>query len=1729
MRRLVAATLLVLWSGSAFAQSPESVLLDPGPYFDGTTVRASFRIPQFAATRQLTEAQIDLPGSLELLDVIAADAVPRTSAVDLGCDPTGPPYACGPVVYSNVIAQTVELIDGGGNQSLRFTSSSGNVLNQVELVLRLTAAASCGQITGSYRYNTGPDDPIALPDFGTSCNTAASLTAQPSPPVVVNRGAPAVTLALRADLGSESAPVNRIDALACVDAVGDARACDDAAFLSQNRFRVPLVASFPTRVTVAAIDEPDPPPGALDGALRVTLQASAGPLVSDLPVRVEPLPVSELTLNGPSLLAPGESAQFTVEAARNVLGGNESREVSWSVVLSSLPEDLRAQAASWVSAEGRFTAPDSIGPRQTLNVTLRAAPFNAAPDLDEFITVEVRDARALTCAIVVEESPLGVGARTPLRLEARRTGEEPVELPATFAADRGSIDDGVFTAPSTPGPVRIEATVPACGPVPVLLELEIVNVVAARLSLTEARLAPGQTSVAVIELSSTSTAPLPPLDLAIAIPETVRPGRARADRGTLETRGDENRPRIRWSGGSTRATLRLPLIARAGRSGEGALRLSVHYSDDDLSLAAASSTLRVDRDPELFAATVVGRVFEDRDGDGVLDDDEPGLAGVLVGTSASLYVVSDAHGRFSIPGMSPGRTVIAVDEGSLPFGARLSTARRRVLTLTPGQLHQVRFGVQPTGAEADLPLEAVPLGVDVEGDALVFRVQIRSAGRRIEGIERDANDVAAIPLDPGHALVAVSGPSGLRSFYHLGVSRYPSEGAGEIVTLNGPRLLGSAVLPEEGTTLARSSLLLRPRLQEEETRFEAQAGEARCADPSRCALPIAPAASAIRLVLDAPPDAYGSDPPPLTLTVPISVDPTSHFFVGRAGIEAGLDPRDDWADDWLANGAFFYRGRLGRDVFLTAGAELDVEAVFTKSDGSLRSFGGVARRLLAHDARRIFRDLDPEAYYPTYGDASEAIDERESGGRFFFRLRVDESLVRWGGLNTALDDALVGRYVRSLYGLGGTTKLDGEGGSLEARFFAAQPESAAARDELVVTGSSLYRLRHGAVVEGSVRVTLETLDELSGLAVRATPLVEGIDFEVDYASGRVVMDGALTATAGNPQLTGLGGGVFRRRLLVEYEYLTGGGIDEDWSVGARVDGTLGSTTVGVTAVSEVEGRTSGTDARQSYGLVAATLRAGRSDAFRLRFDIARSEGTSHQGARSNDGGLRFRDGPADEGDGIAAATELSSELGPLSLRAYGRFQQAGYSDSRITPGERRLQLGARANVELGATEGWMILDHLESRRDELQVRNTALLGAARDLGRLSLSTEGRLVHSPRDGEVAAVVGAQAAYRLRERLTLTLRRAQPFNDVRPGESALGAELGRAGEWNGRGEAGVDDDGVPFGRAELGIPLDGQDELYAGLERRAGLRENVLDDRGGDSILLGGRRKLNDGTRLYAEQRLSTDGAERRTQRSVGFDLPRGSMRYFLTYARTALDLDRGTLSETRDGLSTGVVYGGESLRARLSVDARRDGGTVPTVTLGGSGRVDYLPAPGLAFGLGLRGGEDFSEAGDSIARSWEGTAGFAWRTLPDVTWFARVAFDSRSSPPLAEETVESSFTHIAASAVALEVAPKLTLTPKAALRRTRARIEGARLVDRALLTALRADFHVASSWDLAAEGRRCASSGLDANYGVLTEASLLVLRWLRLGAGYNFSDVAAGGVECRAPTARGVFIRAEALY
>jgi hypothetical protein len=645
-------------------------------------------------------------------------------------------------------------------------------------------------------------------------------------------------------------------------------------------------------------------------------------------------------------------------------------------------------------------------------------------------------------------------------------------------------------------------------------------------------------------------------------------------------------------------------MARTMLPGRAQAQIEVFYPASVGATAAPAATdsvvIEISEDPELTWATLIGKVFHDKNGDGVQQPGEEGLPKAMVALSSGVYALTGEDGKYHIARLPPGRHAVKVNPVTLPLGAALTTDARREVTLTPGVFTKVSFGVSLPEIQSGRPLAFVANGssaVMVDNEP-VYRARLElDPGHTLAAFHGEAQVEAAVdekggvvldlPLDAQepHWILVERATDGRTWISSLAVHVYPRKEGGSLIVPWGPRPIAALLLPAPEKQVRASRLVIAGQAQAPQTLTVGGGGAApwvakvekaeQVGGAIRCDLALHEPLSAIELTLDPAPDSIGDDPPAQRIRLPVQVDPTVHFLVALAGVEASVvTPRESGEGStwWDAGGAFFYRGTIKGKVLITAGADARARDVLVNANGEFRPAGRIGARLLAHDVRRIFRDLDPEAYYPVYGDTSGTVDERESGGRFFVRIEADQSYLKWGGINTAIADAEVGRYVRSLYALGGRLSLgESDGMRLRATAFAAQPDTLAARDELVVTGGTLYYLGHKELVEGSLRVTLELLDEISGLPVRATPLVEGADYEADYAGGRIILDAALPYRTFGASITADAAAGRRARLLVEYEYLPFGDPTHDWSVGARLVGGIGPVSVGLTGVTELLG------------------------------------------------------------------------------------------------------------------------------------------------------------------------------------------------------------------------------------------------------------------------------------------------------------------------------------------------------------------------------------------------------------------------------------------------------------------------------------------------------------------------------------------------------------------------------
>jgi uncharacterized repeat protein (TIGR01451 family) len=112
----------------------------------------------------------------------------------------------------------------------------------------------------------------------------------------------------------------------------------------------------------------------------------------------------------------------------------------------------------------------------------------------------------------------------------------------------------------------------------------------------------------------------------------------------------------------------------------------------------ATAAVRVVPDALFDCTDVIGKVYDDRNANGVQDDGEPGIPNVRIATVDGLLVNTDAEGRYHIacaivPKEDTGSNlVLKLDERTLPSGYRVTTENPAAGRATRGKALKVNFG-----------------------------------------------------------------------------------------------------------------------------------------------------------------------------------------------------------------------------------------------------------------------------------------------------------------------------------------------------------------------------------------------------------------------------------------------------------------------------------------------------------------------------------------------------------------------------------------------------------------------------------------------------------------------------------------------------------------------------------------------------------------------------------------------------------------------------------------------------------------------------------------------------------------------------------------------------------------------------------------------------------------------------------------------------------------------------
>jgi large repetitive protein len=229
---------------------------------------------------------------------------------------------------------------------------------------------------------------------------------------------------------------------------------------------------------------------------------------------------------------------------------------------------------------------------------------------------------------------------------------------------------------------------------------------------------------------------------------------------------------------------------------------------------------------------------------------------------------------------------------------------------------------------------------------------------------------------------------------------------------------------------------------------------------------------------------------------------------------------------------------------------------------------------LAYDSdkdvrERLFRDIQPNEFYPVYGDDSTPGFDAQSTGRLYLRLERGKSYVLYGDFNTqleapaavaldasgkaagnSLESQRLGAYSRSLNGVRAHVQSDDSTATITA--FTSQTRSRRVVEELPAVGTSgPYAVRSALNGTGmqvnSEKVELLTRDRnQTGVVLRTQALTRFVDYEIDSLGGGVLLKSPLPSLDANfnPQ-----------SLRITYELESGGRGTWVGGVNARVAAT----------------------------------------------------------------------------------------------------------------------------------------------------------------------------------------------------------------------------------------------------------------------------------------------------------------------------------------------------------------------------------------------------------------------------------------------------------------------------------------------------------------------------------------------------------------------------------------------
>lgn len=714
-------------------------------------------------------------------------------------------------------------------------------------------------------------------------------------------------------------------------------------------------------------------------------------------------------------------------------------------------------------------------------------------------------------------------------------------------------------------------------------------------------------------------------------------------------------------------------------------------------------------------ACIIGKVYIDCNSDQLQSNGELGIPGVRLYLESGTNVTTDENGQYSICGVRPITHVLRLDETTVPVGARFGATSNRnmgsatslFVDLKYGELHRADFR-----EESCTPQVLAQVHARLRSEPVAFGRTVASAGaadtnkssdsgvkadtqtlptstktvpslpvqggitmtdgmrfRRIDGVALTTGEGSApVTADETHWRNSAPLPKGSKIRLSASANSISADGRSivqvhiELLGANGELLpAGTPVAVQLESNLGRLLVPAAANVATGAPTYTEHSGISVLLTKSQSSIalqaPTTPGTARLRI--------SGGD---IASNLDIDFVPEKRPMIVVGIAEGGInfkkqgktqadapeisnilfeDPLRNWtrtSDDRTIAGrvALFAKGVVGEGFLLTAAVD---------SDKLTRE--------------KLFRDIDPNVFYPIYGDASIKQFDAQSSSRAYLRIDKDKSFLIYGDYNTSGEGSKLSNYSRSLTGV----KLHVDAPPFRFTTFAAQSTNRSYVDEQPGRGiSGPYSIGRPNAIVNSEQVELLVRDRNTpAIVLTRRLLTRFIDYDFEPFSGRLLFRQPIASVDENSNPVS---------IRVSYEVDEGG--DKNWVAGFDTRLSLGKNiVVGANYAKDNNGL-----APYSVGGVNTEIKLGQRTT--LFAEMAQTNGSQYVN-RSIQSVLGGALTPTTDQSGKAARIELRHSGEDVIARAYVAKSDAAFQNpsAGLSPG--REEAGFRVDYKVNDT------------------------------------------------------------------------------------------------------------------------------------------------------------------------------------------------------------------------------------------------------------------------------------------------------------------------------------------------------------------------------------------------------------------------------------------------------------